>query len=136
MAVTHGHGNPNWTKEETALALQLLLKRNMKLPASDEDPDSLELSQLLQSLEIHPLELRKNAFRNGASVSFKMGNLRNVATGQGLKNTSKTDKLVWEEFGNNPEALDDYCDLVRATSNRISELPDDASEDDDDELPF
>lgn len=83
MAVTHGHGNPNWTKDETILALDLLFKLNGANP-SPSDKRVIALSNTLNQLPIHPLEIRKAQFRNPAGVAFKIQNLKSVATGKGL----------------------------------------------------
>lgn len=37
MAVTHGHGNPAWTKEETLLALNLLFQLQGKNPSAADE---------------------------------------------------------------------------------------------------
>lgn len=104
MAVTHGHGNPAWTKDETILALNLLFELGNTNP-SPNDIRVIQLSERLNQLPIHPLSIRKEQFRNPAGVAFKIQNLKSVATGKGLTNVSKMDKEVWKEFGNNPEEV-------------------------------
>ncbi len=104
MAVTHGHGNPNWTKDETILALNLLFKLNGANP-SPNSKEVIQLSTTLNQLPIHSLQVRKNHFRNPASVAFKVLNLKSVATGKGLQNVSKMDKEVWNDFGDKPELV-------------------------------
>ncbi len=49
MAVTQGHGNPNWTREEVILALALYQECGDKIPSSSDGRVS-ELSALLRSL--------------------------------------------------------------------------------------
>src|SRR5512135_2132027 len=106
MAVTHGHGNPRWTRDETILALDLYFDTEDNIPGPN-DPDVIDLSNILKKLPIHPYETRKASFRNPDGVAFKLQNLRSVATGKGLKNTSITDKTVWEEFKSNRKLVKD-----------------------------
>lgn len=101
MTVTHGHGNPNWTKDEIILALDLYFQCKGKIPGPT-DERVVRLSKLLRENPFHHAEVRKESFRNPDGVAFKLQNLRNVATGLGLDNTSRMDRQVWEEFGNNP----------------------------------
>jgi 5-methylcytosine-specific restriction protein A len=98
MAKTQGHGNPDWIRDETILALDLYFKCNGKMPTG-EDPRVHELSVLLRSLPYHLKSHRKKTFRNPAGVAFKLKNLNNVATGKGLSNVSETDRRVWAELG-------------------------------------
>ena len=101
VAVTKGHGNPDWNEDEVVLALDLYLELGGAMPAST-DPRVLALSETLRSLPYHAEAARKPSFRNPDGVVFKIGNLRAVATGKGLGNTAKVDRLVWERFGNDP----------------------------------
>lgn len=98
MARTKGHGNPKWTLEETVLALDLYLDCEDCLP-SGTDRRVEELSALLRSLPFHPKSKRRPTFRNSDGVAFKLQNIRQVATGIGLGNTSRMDREVWERYG-------------------------------------
>ena len=111
MAVTKGQGNPDWTRDETILALNVLFQLNGKNP-SPKDKKVIELSKTLNHLPIHPLELRKENFRNPDGVSFKIGNLLSVKTGRGLKNSSKMDKSVWNEYGNKPDLVSKLANVI------------------------
>jgi len=102
MAATKGHGNPNWTRDETILALALYLDSGNSIPGG-KDPRVIALSELLRSLEIHPREHRVASFRNPDGVAFKLQNLRQVASGKGLSNVSKVDREVWADFAHKPE---------------------------------
>jgi 5-methylcytosine-specific restriction protein A len=113
MAVTKGQGNPKWTRDETALALELYLQRDQKMPSST-DREVIALSTYIRSMEIHKDAHKNVSFRNPDGVAFKIANLSAVATGKGLKNTSQMDQQVWEEFGFNCSALKEYCDLIRS----------------------
>jgi 5-methylcytosine-specific restriction protein A len=73
MPVTKGAGNPDWTRDETLLALNLLYQRGK--PVDRSDPEVVELSSLLRSANIHPQETRKSNFRNPDGVALKLQNL-------------------------------------------------------------
>ena len=113
MARTHGHGNPNWTREETILALDLYFELNGKIPpGSDERVKAL--SDLLRRFPHHVQASKNESFRNPDGVAFKLQNLRQIATGKGLGNVSQTDRAVWAEFGAQPEAVQSQASLIRA----------------------
>lgn len=119
---TSGHGNPDWSKEETLLALELYQSCQGQLP-SDNDPRVVQLSHLLQRLPIHPLDKRNGSFRNPDGVAFKLQNLRSVATGKGLQNVSKTDRLIWEEYGALPARVRELAEQIRATAAKATKAP-------------
>lgn len=113
MARTHGHGNPDWTRDETILALDLYFDLNGKIPpGSDERVKAL--SEMLRRFPYHAEASRKESFRNPAGVAFKLQNLRQIDTGKGLGNVSETDRAVWLEFGASPTATKLLANLIRA----------------------
>lgn len=118
MPITKGQGNPNWTKEETILALDLLLKADSRFnPFSPKEVG--HLSELLRSLPIHPPEdRRKENFRNATGVYMKLQNLRSCdpSTSGGLR-FSATDKEVWDELHNNPARLRALAATIEAGRN-------------------
>jgi 5-methylcytosine-specific restriction protein A len=87
MAVTQGHGDPDWSRDETILALELYFKSDMGRLSSG-DPAVQALSNLLRALPYHEAAAKNNRFRNPAGVAFKLQNLRSVRTGKGLQNVS------------------------------------------------
>jgi 5-methylcytosine-specific restriction protein A len=113
MARTQGHGNPDWTREEVILALDLYFDLNGKIP-SGTDERLKKLSDLLRRFPYHKEAARKESFRNPDGVAFKLQNLRQVATGKGLGNISRTDRAVWDEFGASPLKTKAIADLIRA----------------------
>lgn len=113
MAVTHGHGNPNWTRDETIIALDLYFDSKKSIPSSS-DPRVIEASELLRSLPYHDQAARKPSFRNPDGVSFKLQNLRQVATGKGLGNVSQMDRQVWNELGNQPNEVKRLANIIKA----------------------
>ena len=73
MPVTQGAGNPDWNRDETLLALDLLYRHDT--PIHKGHDDVAELSTLLRAARIHPLEGRRPSFRNADGVALKLQNL-------------------------------------------------------------
>ncbi len=113
MAVTQGHGNPKWTRDEIILALDLYFDCEDQIPSS-HDSRVRELSELLRSFPYHAQAARKESFRNPDGVAFKLQNLRQLATGKGLGNTSKRDRQIWEEFGEYRSKTKEFANLIRS----------------------
>lgn len=63
MARTHGHGNPDWTRDETILALALYLETGEAVP-SKKDSRVQRLSSTLRALPYHAEAARRETFRN------------------------------------------------------------------------
>jgi len=112
MAVTHGHGNPNWTRDEVILALDLYFDCKGRIPGQS-DPRVKELSQVLRNFPHDSSAARKKSFRNPDGVAFKLQNLRQVASGKGLGNVSRTDREVWRELGQDPVQTKRLAMLIR-----------------------
>lgn len=113
MAVTQGHGNPSWGRDETILALELYLQSDMGRRRTS-DPAVQALSNLLRSLSAHDPSAKNEHFRNPAGVAFKLQNLRSVETGKGLKNVSAMDRAIMSEFAGQPEEVARLAALIRA----------------------
>ncbi|NIM95043.1 MAG: HNH endonuclease [Anaerolineales bacterium] len=99
--------NPNWTRDELILALDLYFQpeRGWKTP---DDERVIELSKALNRLSIHERSLRGVGFRNPQGVSMKLGNFLRFDPeyqGTGLERGSKLDETVWNEFANDPDML-------------------------------
>jgi 5-methylcytosine-specific restriction enzyme A len=131
MARTHGHGNPNWSRDETILALDLYFRCAGEIPNSD-DALITELSRELRGLPIHEVALRNATFRNPDGVAFKLQNLRQVATGQGFGNTSANDRNIWEEFGSQPGTVARLANSIRDAAKEMEKLSDAPWNSDDD----
>ncbi|MUO79696.1 HNH endonuclease [Agrobacterium vitis] len=115
MARTQGHGNPNWTRDETILALNLFQKLNGDVP-SPKSMEIKELSDLLRSLPYHAEAAKQPTFRNPDGVGFKLSNIRQVATGKGLGNVSNMDRLIWKEYG---DRIDEVHQIAAAIKSGI-----------------
>lgn len=123
MAVTQGHGNPSWTRDETLLALNLFQKLGGQVPGLN-DPQIVALSLRLRALPVHAAAQKRDSFRNPAGVAFKLQNIRQVATGHGLGNVSTIDRSTWQEFGNSPQLVQRLVDAINAevTIGKVDEV--------------
>ena len=109
--------SPAWTREEVILALDLYKRFYPRIPGP-ETPEVVDVSRILNTLEIHPRHTRPDGFRSPKSVSLKLSNLRALdptTEREGLKATSKIDREVWDEFSNAPSALADAVRRIRST---------------------
>jgi 5-methylcytosine-specific restriction protein A len=113
MAVTQGHGNPNWNRDETILALEAYFALAGRNPSA-KDPQIIALSKTLRALPYHGEAARKPTFRNPDGVAFKVQNLRSRDTGKGLGNVSRMDRTIWDEFGSNRAEVKRLATLIRA----------------------
>ena len=125
MARTQGHGNPNWTRDETILALNLYLQLDGKVP-SPKLKEVKDLSEILRSLPYHAEAAKQLTFRNTDGVSFKIMNIRQVATGKGLGNVSNMDRQIWAELGQRPNEVSLIAEAIVAgiIINGSEQLPD------------
>ncbi|ULQ61032.1 HNH endonuclease [Brucepastera parasyntrophica] len=112
MAVTTGHGNPHWTKDETILVLNLYFQLDGKIRSAN-DERIVNFSNELRSYPFHINEAKNPSFRNPDGVVFKLQNIRQVATGKGLDHTSKMDKAIWNEYGNNKHLVEKLAEDIR-----------------------
>lgn len=113
MAVTNGHGNPNWNRDETILALDTYFKLAGKNPSA-KDPLIIALSNALRSLAYHGEAARTPTFRNPDGAAFKVQNLRSRHTGKGLGNVSRLDREIWDELGGDPNEVACLADFIRS----------------------
>ncbi|ANM18244.1 PUA-like domain-containing protein [Rhizobium sp. N541] len=102
--------NPNWTREEHILGLDLFLRlRGTTYP--DEHPDVIALSRTLLALARFRGMSGDASFRNPNGVSMKMQNFLRLdetytRSGRvGLPGGSDLEKVVWEEFASDPAKL-------------------------------
>jgi len=117
------HRNPDWTRDEIILALDLYFRVDYNRVAKD-DPAILALSDLLNRLPIHSDRPNTAKFRNPNGVYMKLGNLRRfdpTYNGVGLKSGNKLEEDVWRDFGDDRAKLKLVADALRAAAT----LPDD-----------
>lgn len=95
MPVTQGAGNPDWNRDETLLALDLLYRHDTAIHKGHADV--VELSALLRAALIHPLEGRRPSFRNPDGVALKLQNLLSaIDPTRGLSSSALDRELVAE----------------------------------------
>jgi len=111
MARTHGHGNPSWSRDETILALNLYFEGGRYVPGPS-DVRVVGLSEVLRRLPVHVTAKKTDTFRNPDGVAFKLQNLHNVATGRGLANVSRMDRLIWSEFGGRQDVVKQLAEAI------------------------
>lgn len=96
LPITSGQGNPDWSRDETLIALDLLYRHGKALGPSHSDVE--ELSELLRSAKIHPVDKRNDKFRNSAGVALKLQNLLSATDPTRKISSSDTDKAVVADF--------------------------------------
>ena len=138
MPITQGHGNPTWCRDETILALDVLLQSLPGVPGKESN-EVHELSGLLRLLRIHPQAARTDRFRNAAGVYLKLQNLYSLhpaATDRkGLK-VSRNDQEIWEEFHERPDELHRLAEAIRLEVAEDTEAPLDPGNLDEDEASY
>lgn len=115
--------NPNWTRDELILALDLYFSEGRK-QLEPSHPKVVELSQMLNQLPIHPKEFQDNQFRNQNGVSMKLGNFLAIDPdydGVGLSRGSKLENEVWEEFAYQPYQLKLVANAIRDSIPNLKE---------------
>jgi len=123
--------NPDWTRDELILALDLYVETSGALP-SKTDPRVVELSELLNSLPIHP-DRADERFRNPNGVAMKLGNFVRFDPnyhGAGLPRGNRLEEEVWAKFFDDPVRLGRTAEGIRqlgAVEHRakVSRLVDD-----------
>lgn len=114
-------GNPDWTRDELILALDLYFR----VPAargSKTHPECVKLSASLNALPIHRGNQGKT-FRNPNGVGMKLSNfLRYDPTysGAGLRGGSHLEKEVWDKFSGDLPLLRGTADAILAGAAELS----------------
>ena len=99
--------NPNWTKDELILALELYF-RDPTDRGNKKHTEVINLSRLLNSLPIHSGNEIETNFRNPTGVAMKLGNYLRFDpsyTGKGLDRGNKMEEEVWNLYSSNISAL-------------------------------
>jgi 5-methylcytosine-specific restriction protein A len=112
-----GARNPAWDRDELILALALYFKFAPKLPPSTKHPEVVELSRLLNTLPIIPLNQRNEKFRNPSSVYMKLANFRAIdpSAPSGFSSVGRLDREIWEEFAHDLLRLEEAATEIRMT---------------------
>jgi len=115
-------GNPDWTRDEVILTCELVADNGWR-GLGEYNPQVKELSQLLQTPAIFPLDQRGPTFRNNAGVARKTADIATrhpSYTGAPTKG-GKVDREVLADFLANPEEM-----RIRAAAIRAALSADDA----------
>jgi len=114
--------NPKWTRDELILALDLYFR----LPPSKSSKDNEEiiaLSNLLNSLPIHPKKSEYSTFRNPNGVYMKLCNFLRFDpsySGTGLKAGGKLEEEIWSEYSQDKEKLHIISQTIINSSPEVS----------------
>ena len=106
--------NPDWTRDEIILACALV-EANGWRPIAQEDQRAIELSQLLQSPAIHPLDERGPEFRNPAGVERKTSDIATRHpdyTGRPT-NGNRLDREILQDFLARPTEMHSLARAIR-----------------------
>lgn len=119
-----GRRAPDWAWEEIVLACDLVVQSGWQQLGAD-NPEVIELSQLLQKMDIHPLEVRGDKFRNPNGVGRKTADIATARPGYqgGKTNGGRRTEEVVAEFLDKPEAMHALAVSLRS-SLAVGELPD------------
>lgn len=104
--------NPRWATEEIILALDLYLSHGL---LDDKAEEVIDLSGVLNALDIHPERPDADRWRNPNGVALKLANFAHVDPGypgRGMDRGSALDRRVFDR-------LKPYPDLVRALASDI-----------------
>ncbi len=107
--------NPDWTREELILALDLYFDLDQGQMHKGH-PDVIRISKELRALNIHQEIPDWKKFRNPSGVSRRLGNFKTMDSGykgEGLPNSGKLAKVVFNEFANHRDKLKKEAEIVR-----------------------
>lgn len=113
--------NPKWTRDELILAIDLYFR----CPPSKTNKDNKEiiaLSDLLNSLPIHPQKTEYDKFRNPNGVYMKLCNFLRFDPsylGTGLKAGGKLEEEIWNEFSLDKENLRRVSQAIISSSSEV-----------------
>jgi 5-methylcytosine-specific restriction protein A len=111
-----GRRAPDWAWEEIVLACDLVVQNGWQQLGAD-NPQVIELSQLLQTMDIHPLEERGDKFRNPNGVGRKAADIATARPGYqgGKTNGGRRTGDVVAEFLEKPEVMHALAVSIRAS---------------------
>ena len=111
--------NPNWSREETILALDLYLSLDRTIPTITDERVS-QLSATLRRNPTHVDSAKKASFRNPTSVLFKIQNIHSAAGKSGFEHNSKLDRQLWDELGGKPSRVRALADTIRTAIDAVN----------------
>jgi 5-methylcytosine-specific restriction protein A len=125
--------SPDWTRDEIILACDLAMANGWKR-LEYNDPRVIELSALLQSMPVHPEEVRTELFRNPNGVARKTVDITSRHPDYRGKptNGNALDVEVLNDFLTRPAEMAQVAQRIRdgLTTGAFEDLPPEAEEDD------
>lgn len=128
--------NPKWTRDELILSLDLYF-RYPPTKISKTHKEVIRLSEILNSLPIHPKNTVSGKFRNPNGVYMKLCNFLRFDPdykGSGLTSGGKLEQEIWDEFSSRKD------DLRKVSKSIIDNLPEviqsDNTEPDEEDFEF
>jgi 5-methylcytosine-specific restriction enzyme A len=113
--------NPNWTRDELILALELYFRVN-PVSTSESNPEIVALSQLLNRLPIHVGRADAGTFRNPNGVYMKLCNFLRLDPeykGVGLTSGGRLEEQIWMEFAPNRDLLNAVAERIKAAADVV-----------------
>ncbi|MDX2818646.1 HNH endonuclease [Streptomyces sp. PA03-5A] len=130
--------SPDWTRDEIILACDLAMANGWKR-LEFNDPRVIELSALLQTMPIHPVEDRTELFRNPNGVARKTADITSRHPDYRGKptNGNALDVEVMNDFLARPAEMAEVALRIRRglTTGEFQDLPTEAEEEDDYSAP-
>lgn len=123
---TKQNSNPNWTRDELILALDLYFREPDAYKKTDH-PEVIKLSKILNKLNLHGRS-GTETIRNVNGVTMKLSNLARFDpnySGVGLKQGAKLDEIVWNEFSSDIVRLRNTAIAILAGAKEIENYSDD-----------
>jgi len=127
--------NPKWQRDELILALDLYFRCN-PIHINASHAEVIKLSEILNSLPIHPQKPDAVRFRNPNGVYMKLCNFLRYDPnyhGVGLQRGGKLEEQIWNEYAHNQTYLQKIAKSIIET---YSTLPTTYEEFDEDEEEF
>lgn len=115
--------NPNWTKDELILALELYFRDETAI-GNKNHPEVIRLSQILNSLPIHSDGVQEANFRNPTGVAMKLSNYLRFDPsykGKGLDRGNKMEEVVWNMYSSDIDALTKVKNAIIGNINFLKE---------------
>jgi len=105
--------NPDWSWDETVLALRTFLRLNQRY-ASQGTPDVQSLSQTLRRLAEARGTAGAPSFRNPAGVARKVNKFHAAQSGEGPQRVrgAKLEAVVWRRFHEDPVELERVAEAI------------------------
>lgn len=123
--------NPDWTRDELILALDLYF-RTPAGQIDEKNPDIISLSELLRSLPMNAPFGDRPKFRSAGSVKTKLANIQSVEHGgRGLPHGGRADALILREFYSRREELHMQAAAIRAGARILKEIGQNGAEEND-----